>query len=113
MLNQQRQRNEAEDDAAKSKKPYLPIAHGEDLLESRPPSFGSNKRQKTFDDKHDRQCLPEAVAAHCALNSSYRRGGVACAVLPAAPLPEPRMALKKSDDGSSTITSDFLLKLAL
>jgi hypothetical protein len=26
---------------------------------------------------------------------------------------EPRMALKKSDDGSSTITSFFLLKLAL
>ena len=33
----------------------------------------------------------------------------------AAPLPEPglRMALKKSDEGSSTITSLFLLKLAL
>ncbi len=34
--------------------------------------------------------------------------------LPAAgAAPEPRMALKKSDDGSSTITSLFLLKLAL
>jgi len=36
--------------------------------------------------------------------------------LPAAgavPKPEPRMALKKSDEGSSTITSLFLLKLAL
>ena len=31
----------------------------------------------------------------------------------AVPAPEPRMALKKSDDGSSTITSLFLLKLAL
>ena len=31
----------------------------------------------------------------------------------AAPAPEPRMALKKSDEGSSTITSLFLLKLAL
>ena len=30
-----------------------------------------------------------------------------------APSPEPRMALKNSDDGSSTITSLFLLKLAL
>ena len=28
-------------------------------------------------------------------------------------LPEPRMALKKSDDGSTTMTSLFLLKLAL
>ncbi len=27
--------------------------------------------------------------------------------------PEPRMVLKKSDEGSSTITSDFLLKVAL
>jgi len=31
----------------------------------------------------------------------------------AAPLPELRMALKKSDDGSSTTTSPFLEKLAL
>ncbi len=31
----------------------------------------------------------------------------------AAPAPDPRMALKKSDEGSSTITSLFLLKLAL
>ena len=28
-------------------------------------------------------------------------------------LPDPRMALKKSDEGSTTITSLFLLKLAL
>lgn len=31
----------------------------------------------------------------------------------AAPAPDPRIALKKSDEGSSTITSLFLLKLAL
>ncbi len=31
----------------------------------------------------------------------------------AAAAPEPRMALKKSEEGSSTMTSDFLLKLAL
>jgi len=33
--------------------------------------------------------------------------------LGAAPVPELRMALKKSDDGSITITSLFLAKLAL
>ena len=115
VLDQQRQRSQAKGDAAEPKKSYLTVAHREDLLKSRPPPFGRHERQKTFDDKHDSHCLPEAFAAHgtLTLNSSYRRGGVAGAVLPAAPPPEPRMALKKSDDGSSTITSDFLLKLAL
>jgi hypothetical protein len=34
VLNQQRQRHEADDDAAKAKKSYLPIAHRKDLLKS-------------------------------------------------------------------------------
>ncbi len=37
----------------------------------------------------------------------------AAAPLPDVPEPELRMALKKSEDGSSTITSPFFAKLAL
>jgi hypothetical protein len=68
-LQKKRQGKQANSDAAKSKKTDLPIAHQKYLLESGAPPFRRHKRQETFNDKHDRQCLPEAVAVHRTLIS--------------------------------------------
>jgi hypothetical protein len=98
------QQNHADHDAAKPEEADLAVTQGEDLLEHAAPAAGRDKRQESFDHQHQSQCLPKGIAVH----RVYFLAG-------AAPLPEPgpRMALKKSDDGSSTITSLFLLKLAL
>ena len=101
---QHSQQHNADHNAAKPKETNLAVAQGEDLLKHAAPAAGRDKRQETFDHQHQSQCLPKGVAVH----RGYFLAG-------AAPLPEPgpRMALKNSDDGSSTITSLFLLKLAL
>lgn len=101
---QHKQQNDTDHDAAEPEEADLAVAQGENLLKHAAPSAGREKRQETFDHQHQGQCLPKGVAVHLV----YFLAG-------AAPLPEPgpRIALKKSEDGSNTITSLFLLKLAL
>lgn len=98
------QGNQAQDDAAQAEKAQLAIAQGQQLLEHPAPSRWRDQRQQPFDHHQQRQGLPERSAVH---ESAYFLAGAA------APLPEPRMARKKSDEGSTTSTSLFLAKLAL
>lgn len=72
----------------------------------------NNRRQPDGDTKGNRpsNTSTSANASQTLLPSTdnyFLRAGAL------APSPEPRMALKKSEEGSSTITSLFLLKLAL
>lgn len=93
--------------AAKSKKPDLPVAQLDDLGKCAFPATGRQKGHQTLNDQHQSQRSPQGIASQKLLKSHF---------LPAAPALEapPRMALKNSDElGSSTITSLFLLKLAL
>ena len=72
------------------------------LLEHSPPGGRRQKREQTFNDQHQGQRQPECVAVQV-----YFFAGAGGSALP-------RMALKNSDDeGSTTIRSPFLLKLAL
>lgn len=93
--------------AAKSKKPNLPIAQLDDLGKCAFPATGGQKGHQALNDQHQSQRSPQSIASQKLLKSHF---------LPAvlALEPPPRMALKNSDElGSSTITSLFLLKLAL
>ena len=90
---------------AQAEKADLTIIHFQNLLKHPPPARGGQKRHQPFKNKDNGNRRPEGVAVHGA--SYFLPGGGV------APEPEPRMVLKKSDDGSSTITSLFLLKLAL
>ena len=89
------------DDAAQAEETDLAIAHAEDLLEHAAPATGREKRKEALQDKQAGQREPERAA----VQETYFFGAV--------PAPEPRMALKKSDEGSITMTSLFLAKLAL
>ncbi len=89
--------------AAKTEKAQLPILQRQQLLEHAPPAGGRQKRQQPFYHQHQGQRGPQTVAV---FQDYFLAAG-------AAVLPLPRMALKKSDDGSNTITSLFLLKLDL
>lgn len=93
--------DKARDDAAQPEKTDLAVAHREDLLEHAAPATGRKKGKQAFEDKQAGQRQPERAA----VQGAYFLGAV--------PEPEPRMALKKSDDGSTTITSLFFAKLAL
>lgn len=89
--------------AAQTKKTYLAVAHAKNLFKHAAPTGWREKWKHAFDDQHARQSEPKRAAVQRAVYF----------LADAAPVPELRMALKKSDDGSSTITSLFLLKLAL
>lgn len=98
------QQHQTDHDAAQAEKPDLAIAESEYLLEHAAPAARGDERQDPFNHQHQRQRLPEGVSVHRVYF---------LAVAAPLPEPEPRIALKKSDEGSSTITSLFLLKLAL
>jgi hypothetical protein len=100
-LEQKRHPDRAREDAAQTEEADLPVAHAENLLEHAAPAAGREERKQAFQDKQAGQRQPERAA----VQETYFFG--------AAPAPEPRMALKKSDEGSITITSLFLAKLAL
>lgn len=100
-LEQKRHPDEARQHAAQPEKTDLAIAHAEDLLEHAAPAAGREKGKQAFEDKQAGQRQPERAA----VQEAYFLG--------AAPEPELRMALKKSEEGSITITSPFLSKLAL
>ena len=95
----------SQNNTAQAKKLDLPVIHFQNLLKHPSSARGGQKRHQPFENKDNGNRHPEGVAVHGA--SYFLTGGGV------APEPEPRMVLKKSDDGSSTITSLFLLKLAL
>jgi len=100
-LEQKRHPDQTRDDAAQAEEADLAVAHGEDLLEHAAPAAGREKGKQALEDKQAGQREPERAA----VQEIYFLGAV--------PAPEPRMALKKSDEGSTTITSLFFAKLAL
>ena len=69
------------------------------------PGAGCHKRHQPLEHQHQRQCRPEHIGERCSHSADPPR----CRHFAALP----RIALKKSDDGSSTITSDLPVKLAL
>jgi hypothetical protein len=102
---QECQQNQSDQDAAKAKKADLAVSQLEQLFKHPAPRSRRYQRQQPFNHQQQGQRLPKTVAVH----RDYFLAG-------AAALPEPpelRMALKKSDDGSSTSTSLLRLKLAL
>jgi len=104
---QQPECGQAESDTEQPKKAQLPVAQLQQLLEGAAPATGHQQWQKALDHEDQRQRLPKRAAVQ-SLAGGQRRGGLGgvCA-------PEPRMARKNSDEGSSTITSERLLKLDL
>jgi hypothetical protein len=103
---QNQQQDKPQADAAKSEKPDLAVAEPQDLLEHAAPSGRREKWKQSFEHQHQGQRCPERIAVH----ELYFLAAAGAA----APAEDPRIALKNSDDeGSSTITSLFLLKLAL
>lgn len=90
--------------AAKAEKANLAVIQGKNLLEQLPPPEWRKNGHQTLEHKHQCKSQPKAMAVH---GRAYRLRGAGGVVA----VPEPRMALKNSDEGSSTMTSDFLLKL--
>ena len=108
-LPQQPKKGQTQQDAAKSEEAQLAVAQLHELPETAPPPAWRDERQDALDHQDQRQRAPEDFGAHGGSPAQdQRRGGA----LPAG-VPELCMARKKSDDGSSTITSLFLLKLCL
>ena len=106
-LPQNPKQKQSQQDAAKSEEAQLAIAQLHELAEAAPPAPGRHERQEAFDHQDQRQRAPEYLGAHEKPPGAQRRGA-----LPAG-VPAPCMARKKSDEGSTTITSLFLLKLCL
>ncbi len=94
-------------DAAKSEKPNLAIAQLLNLLKRAPPNGGRDKGEQAFNDQGQAQSHPQNQPKTVAFQAYFLPGAAAGRELP-------RKALKNSLlDGSTTITSPFLLKLAL
>ena len=106
------QHQKAGEDAAQRKEANLPITHLRDLQERPAPQRRCNEGHKPLKHQHQGAGKPKAVAPiHDRQRAADYLRGAAGAV---AALPPLRMALKNSEeDGSTTITSLFLLKLAL
>lgn len=104
---QQPERGQSQANAEQAKKSQLSVAELQQLLKGAAPPARHQKWQQALDDEDQRQRLPKRAAVQ-KLAGGQRRGGLGgvCA-------PEPRMARKNSDEGSSTITSERLLKLDL
>jgi hypothetical protein len=99
------QDRDADRQAGQPQQPDLAIAHLQRPLEHPPPGSGIEERQQAFEDQHQRDRAGE--------QEGHRYFFLAAEDASAAPAPpEPRIALKKSELVSITITSDFLLKLA-
>ena len=103
---EEQQDGHAERQAGQPEHPDLGVGHLQRPLEHPPPGSGIEERQQAFEDQHQRDRAGEQEG-HCYFFLAAAEASAA----PAAP-PEPRIALKKSELVSMTITSDFLLKLA-
>ncbi len=105
------EKKEPQRDAAQPEEAQLAVTQLHELAEAAPPAARRHEGQDAFDHQHERERAPEGLSAHANTGlcgfGRYRRAPAA-----AAP-PELCMARKKSDEGSSTITSLFLLKLCL
>jgi len=100
------EQGQAEKNAAKAEEAKLTVAQLHELAEAPPPSSRRQERQQALDHQDEGQRAPEGVAVHDACGRPQRRGALLVE-------PEPCIARKNSDDGSSTMTSLFLLKLCL
>jgi len=102
----QPEQQQTQADAAQAKKPDLTVLQLQDLREHAPPRAWRQEGQQPFHHEDQGQTQPERVGVHS--QSAYFLAGAA------APPAPPRITLKKSDDeGSRTITSLFLAKVAL
>lgn len=89
--------------AGQAQQPDLRIAQLQRALEHPAPCGRVEERQQALEDQHQRDRAGEQEThCYCFLTGTSAK--------PAPP--EPRIALKKSEPVSTTITSDFLLKLA-
>ena len=82
----------------KAKKTNLTILHLQQLRKNPTPGAGCDERQQALEDQNQRKGSPKRFG--------HRAGPYFAALLL-------RMALKKSELGSTTKTSDLLAKLAL
>ena len=95
----------AQRQAGQPQQPDLGIGQLQGALEHPAPGTGVEKGQQAFEDQHQRDRAGQQQG-HC----YFFLAGAEASAAPAPP--EPRIALKKSELVSITITSDFLLKLA-
>lgn len=120
-LADQPKQHEPKDDAAKAEEAQLAIAQLKQLTEGASPAARRDQRQDAFDHQHQSQRAPECFSSHTGpasrrhvsqqrTSAGHQRRGAAAGVVVE---PELCIALKKSDEGSSTRTSLFLLKLCL
>ena len=108
ILAGQPEQQQAGCNAAQAEEAKLPVAQLHQLAEAAPPGARRDEGQQPFDHQHQRQRAPEHFIAHG--RRVFQLRGAALAVV----LPELRSDLKKSEDeGSTTSTSLFLLKLCL
>jgi len=105
---EEKQDAHAQRQAGQPQQPDLCVGHLQRALEHPAPGTGVEERQQPFEDQHQRDRAGQQQG-HC----YFFLAGAAASAAPAPPEPpEPRIALKKSELVSITITSDFLLKLA-
>jgi hypothetical protein len=98
------EQKQAEKHAAEAEESQLPVLQRQQALERAAPAAGGNEREQALEHQYEGQSGPEDVRVQ-----DYFFAGAT-----AAPEPLPRNALKNSEPaGSITITSPFLLKLAL
>src|SRR3990167_4621532 len=96
----------ADGDADQAEEAKLPVAQAQHVGEDAAPQGGRQQRQQAFEDQHKGQRGPEQLG-HGVPGPSARllhRDGATLLL---------RMPLKKSDEGSTTSTSDLLAKLDL
>ena len=98
------QQREAAQDAAQPEETQLAVLQLQQSQEGAAPAAGRDERKQALEHQDQPQRGPEGVA----VQGYFLPAGAATAASP------PRKALKKSEPlGSSTITSAFLLKVAL
>jgi hypothetical protein len=96
----QPQQQEAQADAAQPEKADLPITKLQDLRKQVAPTLRRDEGVQTLEHQHQSQRGPQEIAVQV----YFLAAGAVC----------PRKVLKKSEpEGSTTITSLFLAKLAL
>ena len=102
MRSDQPHQQQAQADAAQAEKANLPIAQLQNLREELAPSGRRDEGVQALEHQHQGQGSPEKITVHA---QAYFFGVGAT---------EPRKVLKNSEpEGSTTITSLFLAKLAL
>ena len=112
----QPEQKQPDQNTSQSIKANLPIMQFQYLFKHAPPASGRQKRQQTFNNQYQCECSPNIVHT-IGLWVGQIMGRQGAFYLRAAGAgatePPPRIALKKSEDGSSTITSLFLENVAL